>query len=38
MAADIIALKSEIQSAVRERFGIDLQPEPIFLGFDAVSG
>jgi UDP-N-acetylmuramate dehydrogenase len=33
-AADVIALKSEIQCAVREHFGINLQPEPIFLGFE----
>jgi len=32
-AADLIALKNEIQSGVHERFGIDLHPEPVFLGF-----
>jgi UDP-N-acetylmuramate dehydrogenase len=32
-AADIIALKDEIQRAVADQFGIDLQPEPVFLGF-----
>jgi UDP-N-acetylmuramate dehydrogenase len=32
-AADIITLKNEIQSAVRARFGIELQPEPVFVGF-----
>jgi len=32
-AAEVMALKSEIQSAVRQRFGIDLHSEPIFLGF-----
>ena len=32
-AADIIGLKDEIQSRVRERFGIELEPEPVFLGF-----
>jgi UDP-N-acetylmuramate dehydrogenase len=34
-AADVIALKNEIQGAVREQFGIDLQPEPVFLGFSS---
>jgi UDP-N-acetylmuramate dehydrogenase len=37
-AADLLALKTEIQSAVREEFGIDLRPEPIFLGFDETHG
>ena len=32
-AADIVALKNEIQKAVIERFGIELQPEPVFVGF-----
>jgi UDP-N-acetylmuramate dehydrogenase len=32
-AADIIALKDEIQSRVLSEFGIELQPEPVFLGF-----
>jgi UDP-N-acetylmuramate dehydrogenase len=32
-AAEIIALKDMIQSAVEEKFGISLQPEPIFVGF-----
>jgi UDP-N-acetylmuramate dehydrogenase len=32
-AADIVALKDEIQLRVRDAFGIDLQPEPVFLGF-----
>jgi UDP-N-acetylmuramate dehydrogenase len=32
-AADIIALKNEIQSAVLKEFGIELQPEPVFVGF-----
>jgi len=32
-AADIVALKDEIQSRVLSEFGIDLQPEPVFLGF-----
>jgi UDP-N-acetylmuramate dehydrogenase len=32
-AADIVALKDEIQSRVLAEFGIELQPEPVFLGF-----
>ncbi len=32
-AADIVALKDEIQSRVFYEFGIQLQPEPVFLGF-----
>jgi UDP-N-acetylmuramate dehydrogenase len=33
-AADIIALKNEIQQRVLDQFGIELQPEPVFVGFD----
>ncbi|MFB3813810.1 MAG: UDP-N-acetylmuramate dehydrogenase [Terriglobales bacterium] len=33
-AADILALKSEIQCAVRDRFGVELHPEPVFVGFE----
>jgi len=33
-AADIIALKDKIQQRVLEQFGIELQPEPVFVGFD----
>jgi UDP-N-acetylmuramate dehydrogenase len=33
-AADIIALKSEIQKRVLGAFGIELHPEPVFVGFD----
>ena len=33
-AAEIIALKEKIQSRVREKFDILLQPEPIFVGFE----
>jgi len=33
-AADIIALKSEIQHRVLDQFGVHLQPEPVFVGFD----
>ncbi len=32
-AAEIIALKDEVQSRVMERFGIALEPEPLFVGF-----
>jgi UDP-N-acetylmuramate dehydrogenase len=32
-AADILALKDEIQKRVLEEFGIALQPEPVFVGF-----
>jgi len=34
-AADIMALKSEIQQSVLDQFGIELQPEPVFVGFEA---
>ena len=33
-AADIIALKNEIQQRVLDKFGIELHPEPVFVGFD----
>lgn len=33
-AHDIIALKEKVHSSVLARFGIDLHPEPVFLGFD----
>ena len=36
-AAEIMALKNEIQARVREVYGIELQPEPVFLGFEAGS-
>ncbi len=32
-AAEIIALKDRIQQQVRDNFGIELQPEPVFVGF-----
>jgi UDP-N-acetylmuramate dehydrogenase len=32
-AAEIVALKNEIQSRVLGEFGVQLQPEPVFLGF-----
>jgi UDP-N-acetylmuramate dehydrogenase len=33
-AREILALKSEIQTRVKEKFGVELVPEPVFLGFD----
>jgi UDP-N-acetylmuramate dehydrogenase len=33
-AADVIALKTEIQQRVSQTFGIQLSPEPVFVGFD----
>jgi UDP-N-acetylmuramate dehydrogenase len=32
-AAEIIALKDEIQASVQDVFGIQLMPEPVFVGF-----
>ncbi len=32
-AAEIVALKNEIQQRVQDTFGIQLQPEPVFVGF-----
>ncbi len=34
-AADIILLKNRIQRAVADQFGIELKPEPVFVGFEA---
>jgi UDP-N-acetylmuramate dehydrogenase len=34
-AADIIALKDNVQAGVRSAFDIELQPEPVMVGFDA---
>ena len=31
---EIIALKNEIQTKVKEKFEVELTPEPIFIGFD----
>ncbi len=33
-AADILALAREIQSAVRDVFGVELVPEPVLVGFE----
>jgi len=32
-AAEILALKDRIQSAVQENWGVTLEPEPVFIGF-----
>jgi len=32
-ASEVIKLKNLIQTKVREKFGIDLMPEPVFIGF-----
>jgi UDP-N-acetylmuramate dehydrogenase len=34
-AADIVLLKNQIQCAVFDRFGIELRPEPVFVGFES---
>ena len=36
-AADILALKDEIQARVKDEFGIQLQPEPVFVGFQQLA-
>jgi len=36
-AAEIVNLKSEIQGAVAGRFGVQLHPEPVFVGFAPVA-
>jgi UDP-N-acetylmuramate dehydrogenase len=33
-AAEVIALKDNIRRAVHDQFGIKLQPEPVFVGFE----
>jgi len=33
-AADIVALKNEVQTKVREVWDLELEPEPVFVGFD----
>jgi UDP-N-acetylmuramate dehydrogenase len=37
-AKDIIALKDEIQAKVLDVWGVQLQPEPVFVGFGATEG
>jgi len=32
-AREILALKNEIQARVKEKFGVELVPEPVFVGF-----
>jgi UDP-N-acetylmuramate dehydrogenase len=32
-AADIVALKDEIQARVEQAWGVQLEPEPVFVGF-----
>lgn len=36
-AADIIALKNEIENGVYEKFGVSLKAEPVFVGFDPIT-
>ena len=33
-AAELLELKAMVQRAVEKKFGIRLQPEPVFIGFD----
>jgi UDP-N-acetylmuramate dehydrogenase len=35
-ANDVVAIKNVIQAKVLEEFGIPLQPEPVFVGFDDI--
>lgn len=32
-ATDIVALKNEVQQGVKQKFGVELHPEPVFVGF-----
>ena len=34
-ARELLGLAATIRTGVRERFGVSLEPEPVFLGFDA---
>jgi UDP-N-acetylmuramate dehydrogenase len=36
-AADVLRLKDLVQQRVRQRFSVELQPEPVMLGFEAGS-
>jgi UDP-N-acetylmuramate dehydrogenase len=33
-SGELLALKDLVQQKVRDTFGIELRPEPVFLGFD----
>jgi UDP-N-acetylmuramate dehydrogenase len=33
-SAELLALKDLVQKKVYDAFGIELRPEPVFLGFD----
>jgi UDP-N-acetylmuramate dehydrogenase len=33
-SADIVALKNEVEQRVADQFGVKLQPEPVFVGFE----
>ena len=37
-AADLLKLMRLVQARVRERFGIELEAEPVFVGFDRPAG
>jgi UDP-N-acetylmuramate dehydrogenase len=37
-AAEILSLVDHVKQTVHARFGIDLHPEPVFIGFDQQSG
>src|SRR5207249_557930 len=37
-AADVVRLAKHIRAGVRDRFGIELVPEPVLLGFENCSG
>ena len=32
-ASDIVALKNQVQQGVKQKFGVELHPEPVFVGF-----
>lgn len=32
-ATDIVALKNQVQQGVKQKFGVELRPEPVFVGF-----
>ena len=37
-SADVLLLKEFVQRRVHQRFGVELRPEPVMLGFDASNG